>query len=194
MGKLRHGLRVKNPTPGHPSGEDRPCTRSASKWLGWLYRVRYTGVRNGETHRLTHERGPDTNDSLAHSALTFILPTCLDAFWTTLCTFSLLGVVLGILSGPFLLIFFLPNIFVVGSLLHPPLAFVLVHFEGPLERLGGFNEAPNAGLGLGKLNQDNRQIWTLVPHWIPSHCPGVSAPRNSFPKQQMLPPSLQLDY
>lgn len=93
-------------------------------------------------------------------ALTFTLPTRLHACRTTLCTFSLLGIFLGILSGPLLLVFFLPNVFVIGSLLCPPLALVLVHLKGPFQCLGRFSETPNAGLGLGKHNKGNTGLNT----------------------------------
>lgn len=116
--------------------------------------------------------GPDTRESPARGAgsrvaftgaLTFTLPTRPDAFRTTLSTFSLLSVFLGILGGPLLLLVFLPNVFVVGSLLHPPLALVFVHLKGALKRLGGLNEAPNAGLGLGK-STHGLEPWNLAGH------------------------------
>ena len=54
-----------------------------------------------------------------------------------------------------LLVLLLPNVFVVGSLLHPLLALVLVHLKGPLECLSGLNEAPDAGLGLCEFKKSN---------------------------------------
>lgn len=163
-GLARFLLTAEKPTPSAPlclptgaagTGCERRTSLRATRRTGagvaaengWAQRTRHAGVGTGRER----QRGCSAGGRVAFAgALTFTVPTRLGAFRTTLSTFRLLSIFLGVLGGPLLLVFFLPDVFVVGPLLRPPLALVLVHLKGPLQRLGGFDEAPNAGLGLGK--------------------------------------------